>query len=397
MSELEAFRQETRTWLEENCPPAMQTPGDPYGGGGGKQPTPHPDAVVWLDRMAKKGWTAPTWPKEYGGGGLNREENQILQSEMRRINARTPLVGMGTSMIGPTLLDFGTEEQKKEHIPKIVTGEIRWCQGYSEPNAGSDLASLQTRAEDHGDHFIINGQKIWTSGAQYADWMFCLVRTDPKAPKHEGISFVLFPMDDPGVTIRPIKLISGTSPFCETFFDNVKAEKKNLVGELNRGWTIGKRLLQHERSSIGGAGGGRRNRDASAGAIIDFAKKFKGEEDGRIADKGLRSQIAGHRMKQTAYGLTQRRAAEESKTGATPGDTTSVFKYYLSILTQERTELLLDTQGLQGCGWEGDSFTNEELAMVRDWLGHKAFTIYGGTSEIQLNIIAKRVLELPEE
>ena len=182
------------------------------------------------------------WPLEAGIPGT--------PEEMGRINARTPITGMGFTMIGPTLLDYGTEEQKREHLPKIISGGIRWCQGYSEPGAGSDLASLQTKCEDKGDHFLVNGQKVWTSGAQHADWIFALVRTEPQAPKHEGISFVLIDMEQAVMTIKPIKLISGNSPFCETFFDNARCEKHNLVGQLNRGWTVGKRLLQHERSSI---------------------------------------------------------------------------------------------------------------------------------------------------
>ncbi|MEM7017116.1 MAG: acyl-CoA dehydrogenase family protein [Pseudomonadota bacterium] len=396
MSELQEFQQDTGAWLEENCPPSMRTPGDPFGGGT-KQPPENADVMRWLERMAEKGWTAPTWPREFGGGGLSKQENLILNGEMRRIGARAPLSGMGLSMIGPTLLDHGTDIQKKEHLPKIASGDIWWCQGYSEPNAGSDLASLQTRAEDMGDHFLVNGQKIWTSGAQYADWMFCLVRTDPKAPKHEGISFVLFSMDDPGVTVKPIKLISGYSPFCEVFFDNVKADKKNLIGELNRGWTVGKRLLQHERSSLGLTITNRRPDGVGANFLVDTAKKNCGEQDGRLADAALRARIASHRMKQAAFGLTQRRTIEESRTGATPGDTTSVFKLYMSELTKEHSELLLDVQGLQGCGWEGDQFSMPEISSVRGWLRNKAFTIAGGSSEIQMNIIAKRVLELPEE
>ena len=205
-----------------------------------------PDVTLWLDRMIEKGWTAPTWPKEFGGAGLSTEEYVVLIEEMRRIDARPALGGMGTSMIGPTLLEYGTDEQKQEHLPKIAKAEVAWCQGYSEPGSGSDLASLNTRAVDSGDHYLINGQKIWTSGAQWADWMFCLVRTDPDVPKHNGISFVLLSMDQPGVTVKPIRLISGNSPFCETFFDDAVAYKDNLVGELNKGWTVGKRLLQHE-------------------------------------------------------------------------------------------------------------------------------------------------------
>ena len=267
------FRADTKRWLESNCPPSMRgiTSEDDTIGGGKRQRFDNPEAKVWLDAMAEKGWTAPTWPAEYGGGGLTVDEAKVLQEELLAIRAKPAIQGMGFSMIGPTLLDFGTEAQKAEHLPKIVSGEIRWCQGYSEPGAGSDLASLQTRCEDKGDFYLINGQKVWTSGAQYADWIFTLVRTDPSAGKHDGISFVLIDMDQPGVSVKPIRLISGQSPFCETFFDDARCEKNNLVGQLNRGWTVGKRLLQHERSSISGlASGGARDGMITSGLYLSW-------------------------------------------------------------------------------------------------------------------------------
>ena len=244
---LKEFRQEARSWIEANCPDSMRNRTVHFEDAHETYATD--DAKLWLNRAAERGWTAPTWPKEYGGGGLSYDENKVLQEEMAAAKALPPLTGMGTSMIGPTLLEFGTEEQKQKHLPKIVSGEVRWCQGYSEPGSGSDLASLQTKAVMEGDNFVINGQKIWTSGAQHAQWMFCLVRTDTSAPKHDGISFVLLPMDQDGVTVKPIQLISGSSPFCETFFDNAIASRDDLVGELNKGWTVGKRLLQYERSA----------------------------------------------------------------------------------------------------------------------------------------------------
>ena len=243
---LDTFRQETRAWLEENCPPGARGPGE-VSNGSTKIKIKDADTKLWLSRMVEKGWTVPDWPKEYGGGGLSTAEYVILIEEMQRIKARPALSGFGTSMIGPTLLEFGTEEQKQTHLPRIAGAEVEWCQGYSEPGSGSDLASLQTRAVLEGDHYVINGQKIWTSGAHNADWMFILVRTDKDAPKHEGISFMLLPMDQAGVTVKPIMLLSGESPFNETFFDNALAAREDLVGELNRGWTVGKRLLQHER------------------------------------------------------------------------------------------------------------------------------------------------------
>ncbi|MBW8304867.1 MAG: acyl-CoA dehydrogenase family protein, partial [Brevundimonas sp.] len=257
MTDLDTFRAETRAWLEANCPaecrgPVKSDEDRVWGGRNAVYPTPA--HKTWLERMGARGWTAPEWPKEYGGGGLTREEAKVLGSEMRRIDAQAPLASFGVWMLGPALLQFGTEEQKQRFLPGIVRGEIRWCQGYSEPGAGSDLASIQTRAEDRGDHWIVNGQKVWTSYAYKADWIFCLVRTDPEAPKHLGISFVLFDMATPGVSTRPITLISGKSPFCETFFDDVRVEKANLVGTLNRGWDVAKALLAHERTMIGAMG-----------------------------------------------------------------------------------------------------------------------------------------------
>ncbi|MCH8257006.1 MAG: acyl-CoA dehydrogenase family protein [Proteobacteria bacterium] len=399
MGALDEFRAETRAWLDENCPQSMRVPEseDNMIGGGKKQVYTNPDSKLWLDRMASKGWTAPMWPVEYGGGGLSKDESLILQDELIRIDARSPISGMGFSMIGPTLLDYGTDEQKEEHLPKITRGEIRWCQGYSEPGAGSDLASLQTRCEDKGDHYLVNGQKIWTSGAQYADWIFTLVRTEPQAPKHEGISFVLIDMDQPGVTVKPIKLISGGSPFCETFFDDARCEKNDLVGQLNRGWTVGKRLLQHERSSISGLNSaGRRGRYDTMGTLPEVAKRYVGEINGKIADTALRESVVINTMNQKAFNLTQRRAMEENENGGTPTFATSMFKYYGSETSQQRLEIQLKALGTQSLGWEGDTFKEEEKTLTRTWLRSKASTIAGGSSEIQLNIIAKRVLGLPD-
>ncbi len=304
MSDLEEFRTETRAWLEENCPPSMRggggnaigEEGDSPIWGGRRAKWSNPEAKLWLDRMAAKGFTAPTWPKEYGGGGLTPAESRVLQQEMGRIKARPPLFSFGIWMLGPVLLEYANEEQKREHLPRIARGEIRWCQGYSEPGAGSDLASLRTKCEDKGDHFLINGQKIWTSYANYADWIFCLVRTDT-TKKHEGISFVLFDMTTPGVEARPIKLISGNSPFCETFFTDVKVPKANLVGKLNGGWEIAKRLLQYERQNIsaGGFGGG------GAYDLEHAAKDHVGTESGKLADGDLRARITAHKMEARAF------------------------------------------------------------------------------------------------
>jgi alkylation response protein AidB-like acyl-CoA dehydrogenase len=392
-TELDTFRAETRAWLEANYPASLNAPmtsEDETPWGGRKANYPNPDIQVWMDRMAEKGWTAPMWPAAYGGGGLSKDQNRVLESELRRIKARPALSSFGIWMLGPVLLEYATEEQKQRFLPDIIKGKTRWCQGYSEPGAGSDLAGLQTRCEDQGDHYLINGQKVWTSYADQADWIFCLVRTDT-SKKHEGISFVLFDMTSPGVETRPIKLISGSSPFCETFFTDVKVPKEQLVGRLNGGWEIAKRLLQYERQNIsaGGFGGG-------AGLdVADAAKKYVGtDEAGRIEDPDLRGRIAAHKMDQACFALTIKRAEAESKQGAGPSAATSIIKYAAAKLNQERTELLVESLGLQGLGWEGDGFSNEELGSIRSMLRAKANSIEGGTSEVNLNVIAKRVLGL---
>ncbi len=391
MSDLETFRSETRKWLEANYPASLaQNDGeDNYIWGGRRAVYANPDAKLWLDRMAERGWTAPTWPKEYGGGGLSSAEARVLSQELDRIKARPALVSFGIWMLGPVLLEFANEDQKREHLPKIVKGQIRWCQGYSEPGAGSDLASLRTRAEDKGDHFLVNGQKIWTSYADKADWIFCLVRTDT-SKKHEGISFLLFDMESPGVEARPIKLISGSSPFCETFFTDVKVPKKNLVGRLNGGWEIAKRLLQYERQNISTASFG----GAAGPELEEIAKAYVSEENGRLADADLRARIAAHRMEAKAFALTVRRVQEEAKAGKGVGPAVSIIKYAAAKLNQDRFELMIEAMGNHGLGWDGDGFAPAEIAATRGWLRSKGNSIEGGTSEINLNVVAKRVLGL---
>ena len=397
MSELEGFRAEARSWLEENCPPSMRTPTpeDEVVWGGRRERIKNPESKIWLERMAERGWTAPRWPTAYGGGGLSFQEERILQQEMQRIRARLPLNSFGLWMLGPALLEFASEAQKQEHLPKIVRGEIRWCQGYSEPGHGSDLAALQTKAEDQGDSYLVNGAKIWTSYADEADWIFCLVRTDPKAPKHRGISFLLFDMDSPGVTTSPIELISGSSPFCQTFFDNVRVPKSNLVGEVNQGWTIAKRLLQHERNMVAGIGGNSAT-GGSGRKLEDLAKRYVGERDGRIDDRTLRHRISAHRMNDRAFQLTLARGGAEAKTGAANGHLASLFKYYGTEQNKRKYELMLQAMGSAALGWEGAGFADGELGTTRQWLRSKANSIEGGTSEVQLNVIAKRVLGLPD-
>ena len=392
MADLEAFRAETRSWLEANCPPSMRTPmpEDERPWGGRDFQWKNPEGKLWLDRMAEKGWTAPTWPTEYGGGGLSRPEAKVLAEEMARLNARQPLASFGVWMLGPVLLEVASEEQKTRFLPDIVAGRTRWCQGYSEPGAGSDLAGLQTRAEDAGDHFVVNGQKVWTSYADKADWIFCLVRTDA-TKKHEGISFVLFDMSTPGVEARPIQLISGESPFCETFFTDVKVPKENLVGKLNHGWDIAKKLLQHERQNISASGFG-----GGAGLELEEAAKiYVGvDEAGRLADGDLRARIAAHKMQARAFGLTVRRVEAEAKAGMGLGPAASIVKYAAATLNIDKHELMIEAMGSQALGWEGEGYAPEELRETRMWLRSKGNSIEGGTSEINLNVVAKRVLGL---
>ena len=392
MSEVAEFRNDVSAWIANNCPAGAKGPGQLANGS--TKIELEKDVAIWLERCAEKGFTAPTWPTEFGGGGLSAELAKVLYEEMGKANARTPLTGMGMTMIGPTLLEYGTQAQKERHMPKIIRGELQWCQGYSEPNAGSDLAALNTRAEDKGDHYLLNGQKIWTSGAFTADWMFALVRTDFDAPKHNGISFVLLPMDQEGVTVKPIRLISGSSPFCETFLDNAVAAKDDLVGDLNKGWTVGKRLLQFERSGIGGLSGGARPSEAGT-SLPDIAKKYVGDEAGRISDPAIREKVTKLNMNRASFRLTAQRANAENKSG-TPGAATSIFKLYGAALQQDGAELKRELMGFQGLGVQGEEFTEHELTSVEEWLHTKATTIYGGSNEIQANIIAKRVLGLPE-
>ena len=407
MESLEEFRQEVRTWLDENCPPGMRAPQDGVEMPGYGSPEANQQAQQWKEKMANKGWSCPTWPSEYGGGGLSAEQNKILQAEMRRIGTQNPIMSFGTHMLGPVLLEFASEEQKHRFLPDIIHGRVMWAQGYSEPGSGSDLASLQTRAVREGDQYVINGQKIWTTGADQADWMFCLVRTDPDAPKHEGISFILFDLRSEGVSISPIELISGRSEFCEVFFDNVKARAENLVASPGMGWTIAKKLLQHERSMISGmgAGGGdgkkrgRTKRGEAAAPIrslADLAMPYLGEENGRLADPLIRSRCTAAEMDAICFGLTTRRTGEEAKSGAGPGHAASMFKWYATELNKRREELKMDFRGSQALGWEGDGFSPMEIQQTRDWLRSKGNSIEGGTSEVQMNVIAKRVLGLPD-
>jgi alkylation response protein AidB-like acyl-CoA dehydrogenase len=384
---MEAFQAEAAAWIAENFPASLRGRGGDalaLAEGG----VADGDMLLWRQRMGAKGWGTPTWPTQYGGGGLSGAQARILAKEMAKAGAFNPLMfGMGVTMIGPTILDYGTEAQKQTHIPPIVRGEVRWCVGYSEPNAGSDLASLQMKCEDAGDHWLINGQKIWTSGADISDWCGALVRTDPSAKKHDGISFMLINMHQAGVETRPIKLISGASPFCETFFTNATAPKDALLGELNKGWSVGKRLLQHERASQTGAPMGGRSK-----SLVTLARAY----DGATESAELMGEINRNAMDAKAHGLTLERAMAEARGASGPGHTPSILKNSATHVAQDRAELTLEIMGVQGLGGGGADFTSEETDAVAGWLFGKAMSIYGGSAEIQNNIISKRILGLPE-
>jgi alkylation response protein AidB-like acyl-CoA dehydrogenase len=397
MTDIDNFRASTRDWLEANCPPSMRTPmpESEVVWGGRNAHFKNPEAKAWLEAMASKGWTAPMWPTRYGGGGLSGEQNRVLQDELRAIHARPAIMSFGIWMFGPVILEFGTEAQKQTYLPDMVQGKTWWCQGYSEPGAGSDLAGLQTKAVEDGDDYVINGQKVWTSYANHADMMLCLVRTHPTAPKHEGISVLLFDMKTAGVETRPIKLISGSSPFCETFLTDVRVPKGQMLGPKNRGWDVAKRILQFERTNISASGFG-----AGAGLdLVDAAKEAVGLEDGKLANSDLRSRITKQRMYERAFHLTMRRGQEEAKAGAEVSHYASVLKIAAAKLNQDKTELMVEALGMEGLGWaesgsNNEGYRPEAIKATRDWLRAKANSIEGGTSEVNLNIVAKRVLGL---
>lgn len=395
MDNIESFRQEVRNWLETNCPESMRSPAgeDEMVWSGRNVAFQSDDQKLWFERMRDKGWFTPDWPSSYDGGGLDRKQTRILEQEMQRINCRQPQINLGIWMLGPVLLEFGTEEQKQAHLPPMARGEIRWCQGFSEPNAGSDLASLQMKAVDDGDDYVVTGSKIWTSYADKSDAIYCLVRTDANAKKHEGISFLLIDMTAPGITIKPIELISGKSHFCEVFFDEVRVPKTNLIGEVNGGWTVAKRLMQHERNAIANLG----DQGQCNYRLGETAKQYYPIVNGKIADAVIRDRIATFDMDEMAFNLTLQRVMEEAKQSGGAGPAASIFKYYSTELEKRKTESLLAILGSQGLGWESenDSFSDDELSITRSWLLAKAMSIGGGTSEIQLNVIAKRVLGLP--
>jgi len=386
-AELDAFRAELRDWFESNCPEEMRdglNTEDTICWGGKSWQFTCDAQRIWLERCAAKGYTVPTWPVEYGGAGLTRDQEKIFHSEMARINARSPLQSFGIWMLGPALLHFGSHEQKLHYLPPIARGEVRWCQGYSEPGAGSDLASVQTKGEDQGDHWLVNGQKVWTSYANKADWIFALVRTDRDAPKHKGISFLLIDMEQDGVTTRPIKLISGASPFCETFFDNAVVPKHQIVGTENRGWDVAKYLLTHEREMISEGGGGLTGGRALGAMIAD------GQSEGVLTDATLRADAMRCEVDGLAVGLTIERYKDQAENGGEVGDASAMLKYMGTELNKRRYEVLMNAGGSDALEWDGPLGKRPA-----DWLRTKANSIEGGTSEVMLSILSRRVLGLP--
>lgn len=376
------FRREVREWLETNCPPEMR---DGAAGessicwGGTTWVFTCEAQKTWLDRCAARGFTVPTWPKAYGGAGLSRDEDKILKQEMQAIGARSPLDSFGIWMLGPALLKFGTEEQKLHYLPPIARGEIRWCQGYSEPGAGSDLAGVQTHAADQGETWLVNGQKIWTSYADRADWIFALLRTNRDAKKHLGISFVLMDMRSPGITTRPIQLISGASPFCETFFENVEVPKTQVVGTIDRGWDVAKYLLTHEREMISN-GGNAMGSGRALGAVLTESET--GQSDPVLRGDAMRAEVDS-----LAMAMTLERYKDQAEGGQGVGDASAMLKYMGTELNKTRLELIMAADGADALTW-GDT-------PASSWLRTKANSIEGGTSEVMLSIISRRILNLP--
>ncbi len=344
----------------------------------------NPKIEAWRDKLSTKGWIAPAWPKEYGGAGLGVMEQFIMNEEFAE--ARVPNVGgMGTSMIGPTIIIHGNEEQKKEHLGAILRGEVRWCQGYSEPGSGSDLASLQTRAVRDGDDFVINGQKIWTSGAHMADWMFMLARTDPDAPKHRGITYFLLDMKSPGVTVRPLINMGNMHNFNEVFFEDVRVPARNVLGEIDRGWYIGTTTLDFERSSIGNSVGQRQTLEYYLRYIKENKVNVSGTVKGELADRWIEAM--------TAKNLSYRVITIQAE-GRVPNHEASIAKMFNTELSQRVARTAMKVLGTAG------QLTDPEVAPMKgrvpaSYLATVSSTIAGGTSEIQRNIVATRGLGLP--
>jgi alkylation response protein AidB-like acyl-CoA dehydrogenase len=383
--EEEAFRQEVREWIASAMPADMKARAQ---GSGGFTPE---DSAVWHRILYDKGWIAPHWPKESGGTGWDSTRRFIFEEEMELAGA-PQLSVFGLTMVGPLIVSFGTDAQKKRFLPKILSAEEFWCQGYSEPGAGSDLASLRTTAEDAGDHFIVNGQKTWTSYAQYADWIFCLVRTDPNVKKQAGITFLLIDLKSPGVEVKPMQTLGNTAAFCDTFFENVKVPKENVVGGINNGWTMAKALLGHERTMLAMIGPCR--------SMLQKIKRIAATKTvhGRpmLEDPVWRAKLARLEMRFRAHLMVSYRTLADQQKGKMPGPESSILKIVGTKLIQEMTELAMEVMGENSLTWY-----NEGLCMpVEESIGpyfcyERAATIYGGSNEIQRNVIAKMILQLP--
>jgi len=397
VSDLDTFRAEVRQWLEANCPPSMRTPivADEMVWGGSRLSFKTEEQRLWFERTRERGWFAPAWPKDYGGGGLSPKQARVLEEEMARLGCRQPQYNLGVWMLGPVLLEVGTEEQKREHLIPMMQGKVRWCQGFSEPNAGSDLASLKTSAkritDEEGEAYIVNGSKVWTSYGDLSDWMYALVRTDSSARKQQGISFVLIDMHAPGVTVKPIELISGKSSFCEVFFDNVRVPVRQLVGQEGEGWAVAKKLLQHERAAMSKFAEGA----APSHDPLAVARGYLYDDAGQLRSPYWRDRLAAVMMDAQAFSLTHHRVTEQAMARQDVSGPAAIMKLVQTEQEVAKYELLMQVMGLRGLSWEGDAFTQDEHDICRQWLLSKTYTLGGGTSEVQLNIIAKRVLGLP--
>ena len=394
MVDANAWRTEVRAWLEANCPASMRLPitPDEMVWGGSQLIFDSEDQRLWFERMRARGWFAPEWPSAYGGGGLSAKQARILEEELLSLGCRQPQFNLGVWMLGPVLLEVGSEAQKQQHLIAMMQGRVRWCQGFSEPNAGSDLASLRTAAVQDGQgNFIVNGSKIWTSYGDQGDWMYALVRTDPGAIKQAGISFLLIDMKTPGITVKPIELISGKSSFCEVFFDNVQVPLDQLVGQLHDGWTVAKKLLQHERSAMSKFSEGA----APSHDALAVARPYLYDETGTLREPVWRDRLAALLMDSHAFTLTHQRVKQEAMAGLPVSGPASIMKLVQTEQEVAKYELLTQVMGLRGLSWEGEEFSADEHAMSRLLLLSKTYIISGGSSEIQLNIIAKRVLGLP--
>lgn len=372
-----AFRLEVRNWLDDNLPASLR----------GRTARPPPaELMPWYRTLSRKGWVAPHWPKQYGGMGATLNEQIIMGEELARIGA-PQLPAQGLNHIGPILIEFGNDTQKARHLPPIIAGEVIWAQGYSEPGAGSDLASLATRATLEGDHFRVQGQKIWTTWGHHSDWMFALVRTDPQAqPRHAGISFLLLDLHSPGVTLRPIKTIAGDNEFSEVFFDNVIVPADNLVGKLNDGWRIANALLGHERLGT--------SNPQYALMAIDRIKTMA-RASGIIDDPAFQDRLAAASINVTVLAALFSHAVELANQKRSPGPESSIIKIFGSELLQSLNELLLEAAGGHASAEEPIATVFGEVDVSASFLQVRRATIYGGSSEIQRNIVARRVLKLP--